>query len=141
MIASIQIEKLLLRKTYFNIFIVGDNFGSECVIADDRFILHTWKDYAALTARWSRTGRACATAIACRRYCYCVARWTCACIARTARTVCDITIRLTLLKLSAPNAYYNILQTIFNYKIAIRLLAQRIAIIALHNMLHSLIKN
>lgn len=77
---------LYITLTHFHIFIVGDDLRGESVIADDRFVLHTGEDDAALAAGGARASGRCAGAA--RGHCYCGAR------ARPARTACDITISL-----------------------------------------------
>lgn len=49
---------LYVTLTHFHVFIVGDDFRSESVIADDGFVLDAGEDDAALTAGGARTSAA-----------------------------------------------------------------------------------
>lgn len=47
--------------THFHVFIVGDNLGGECVIADDRFVLDAGEDDASLSGGRARGGEGAAS--------------------------------------------------------------------------------
>lgn len=75
--------------THFDIFVVGDYFRGECVVADDGLVLNTGEDDATLATGWARVsavgGCACT---ACARRCHCYCRTRC----RIAWAAFDITI-------------------------------------------------
>lgn len=63
--------------THFDIFVVGDDFRGECIVADDGLVLDAGEDDATLTTggtRASAVGGCARTACARRRHCYCRTR-------------------------------------------------------------------